>query len=148
MRKGGGVKSRQAVEQCFRRREGAGGAGAYLGQDDVQPGIDRRAIGQQFVDKAKSRRLCRIEPAAGQRETARGGRAEALEFTADRHTRFLDVPLKRLKVAPGILVAAIVRQNEIIIPYGNDVIKERDNVILIAYDTILSDLNEMVSSEE
>ena len=76
------------------------------------------------------------------------GRAEALEFTADRHTRFLDVPLKRLKVAPGILVAAIVRQNEIIIPYGNDVIKERDNVILIAYDTILSDLNEMVSSEE
>ena len=76
------------------------------------------------------------------------GRAEALEFTADRHTRFLDVPLKRLKVAPGILVAAIVRQNEIIIPSGNDVIKERDNVILIAYDTILSDLNEMVSSEE
>jgi trk system potassium uptake protein TrkA len=76
------------------------------------------------------------------------GRVEALEFTADRHTRFLDVPLKRLKVAPGILVAAIVRQNEIIIPYGNDVIKERDNVILIAYDTILSDLNEMVSSEE
>ena len=48
----------------------------------------------------------------------------------------------------SILVAAIVRQNEIIIPYGNDVIKERDNVILIAYDTILSDLNEMVSSEE
>ncbi|MEZ7872254.1 MAG: NAD-binding protein, partial [Eubacteriales bacterium] len=76
------------------------------------------------------------------------GRAEALEFTADRHTRFLDVPLKRLKVAPGILVAAIVRQNEIIIPYGNDVIKERDSVILIAYDIILSDLNEMVSSEE
>ena len=76
------------------------------------------------------------------------GRAEALEFTADSRTRFLDVPLKRLKVAPGILVAAIVRQNEIIIPYGNDVIKERDSVILIAYDTILSDLNEMVSSEE
>lgn len=76
------------------------------------------------------------------------GRAEALEFTADSHTRFLDVPLKRLKVAPSILVAAIVRQNEIIIPYGNDVIKERDSVILIAYDTKLSDLNEMVSSEE
>lgn len=76
------------------------------------------------------------------------GRAEALEFTADRLTRFLDVPLKRLNVAPGILVAAIVRQNEIIIPNGNDVIKERDSVILIAYDKILSDLNEMVSSEE
>lgn len=76
------------------------------------------------------------------------GRAEALEFTADSRTRFLNVPLKRLNVAPGILVAAIVRKNEIIIPYGNDVIKERDSVILIAYDTILSDLNEMVSSEE
>ncbi len=72
------------------------------------------------------------------------GRVEALEFTADSRTRFIDVPLKRLKIKPGILVAAIVRQNEIIIPYGNDMIRERDSVILIAYDTILSDLNDMV----
>ena len=76
------------------------------------------------------------------------GRAEALEFTADSHTRFINVPLKRLKVKPGILVAAIVRRNEIIIPYGNDVIREQDSVILISYDTILSDLNDMVEPED
>jgi len=75
------------------------------------------------------------------------GRAEALEFVADANTSFVEIPLRRLHIKPGILVAAIVRSNEIIIPGGNDVIKPRDSVILIAYETILSDLNDIVYPE-
>jgi trk system potassium uptake protein TrkA len=77
-----------------------------------------------------------------------GERVEAIEFTAGASTKFLDVPLKKLKVAEGALVAAIVRKNEIIIPHGNDAIKEGDSVILIAKDKKLADLNDIAELEE
>ncbi len=74
-----------------------------------------------------------------------GDRVEAIELTAGENTDFLDIPLKKLDIEKGILVAAIVRKNEIIIPHGNDVIKLNDSVILIAKDKKLSDLNEILS---
>lgn len=77
-----------------------------------------------------------------------GDRVEALEFTANRHTKFLDTPIKDLQVVGGVLIAAIVRKNEIIIPHGSDVIKARDNVIIIAKDQKLADLNDIVELEE
>lgn len=73
-----------------------------------------------------------------------GGQAEALEFTADEFTRFLNVPLKNLKLVPGVLVAAIVRRNNTIIPHGNDAIEAGDSVILIAKEKRLSDLNDIL----
>ena len=73
-----------------------------------------------------------------------GGQAEALEFTADKFTRFLNVPLKNLKIVPGVLVAAIVRRNNTIIPHGNDAIEAGDSVILIAKEKRLSDLNDIL----
>lgn len=77
-----------------------------------------------------------------------GDRVEALEFTANRQTKFLDTPIKDLQVVGGVLIAAIVRKNEIIIPHGSDVIKARDNVIIIAKDQKLADLNDIVELEE
>lgn len=77
-----------------------------------------------------------------------GDRVEVVEFTANKFTSFLDIPLKNLKVVGGVLVAAIVRKNEIIIPHGNDAIKIGDKVILIAKDKILTDLNDMVEQGE
>lgn len=77
-----------------------------------------------------------------------GDRVEVVEFTANTFTSFLDSPLKNLKVVGGVLVAAIVRKNEIIIPHGNDAIKIGDKVILIAKDKILTDLNDMVEQGE
>lgn len=73
---------------------------------------------------------------------------EAIQFTANKHTKFLDIPLKDLNILEGILVAAIVRKNEIIIPHGNDVIKADDNVILIVKDKKLTDLNDIIESRE
>ena len=37
-------------------------------------------------------------------------RVEAIEFTANEHTKFLDTPLRDLKIIKGILIAAIVRK--------------------------------------
>lgn len=72
------------------------------------------------------------------------GKAEALEFIAGQSTKFLNIPLKDLRLKKGILVAAIVRKNEIIIPHGKDVIKPGDSVILIVKDQRFSDFNDIV----
>ncbi|MDD2503876.1 MAG: Trk system potassium transporter TrkA [Clostridia bacterium] len=71
-------------------------------------------------------------------------KAEAIEFTANQFTKILDTPLSKLNIMAGILVAAIVRKHKIIIPHGNDVIKAGDNVILIAKEKKLIDLNDIV----
>jgi trk system potassium uptake protein TrkA len=73
------------------------------------------------------------------------GKAEAIEFVAGQTTRFLNIPLRDLKLKEGILVAGIVRKNEIIIPHGKDVIKLGDSVILIVKDNQFSDFNDIVA---
>lgn len=70
--------------------------------------------------------------------------AEAIEFTAKETTKFLDVPLKNLKLVDGVLLAALVRKNNIIIPHGDDSVKLGDGVILIAIDSKFNDLNDLV----
>lgn len=74
-----------------------------------------------------------------------GGKAEAVEFIANQTTKFLNIPLRNLKLVSGVLVAAIVRKNEIIIPHGKDVIKQGDSVILIVKDKQFSDFNDIIA---
>ena len=73
--------------------------------------------------------------------------AEALEFTISEATDFLGIPLKYLKMPQDVLVAVIVRKNEIIIPHGDDSIKLGDSVILIAKNRQIFDLNDIISVE-
>ncbi len=71
-------------------------------------------------------------------------KAEAIEFIARQSTLFLNIPLKDLKLKEGILVAAIVRKNDIIIPHGKDMIKLGDSVILIVKEKHFSDFNDII----
>ncbi|MDR1515035.1 MAG: Trk system potassium transporter TrkA [Synergistaceae bacterium] len=77
-----------------------------------------------------------------------GDRAEAIEFSANKSARLLGRPLKDLSLVSGVLVLAIVRKNEIIIPHGNDSIEENDSVILITKGRKLLDLNDILTGEE
>ena len=73
------------------------------------------------------------------------GEAEVLEFVANKATKFLNIPLKKLKLANGIIIGAIARRNDIIIPHGDDMIKQGDNVIVISIDKRISDFNEVIA---
>ncbi|GHU70603.1 hypothetical protein AGMMS49992_03220 [Clostridia bacterium] len=73
-----------------------------------------------------------------------GNQAEAIEFTANATTRFLDIPLRRLQLMPGVLVGVIVHKNEVIIPGGGDTIRAGDSVILFTKGLELTDLNEIL----
>ncbi len=73
-------------------------------------------------------------------------KAEVLEFIANKSTKFLNIPLKKLKLVDGLIIGAIARKSEIIIPHGDDMIKLGDNVIVISIDKRISDFNEVVAS--
>jgi trk system potassium uptake protein TrkA len=72
------------------------------------------------------------------------GEAEVAEFTANSSTKFLELKLKDLTIKEDMLIAAIVRNKKIIIPYGNDCIKSGDKVIVITKTGFISDLNDVM----
>jgi len=72
-------------------------------------------------------------------------RAEALEFIARANDPYIGVPLKDLTMRPGTLVAVIVRDRKVIVPFGNDHIEPGDTVIIIACESGLTDLNEVIT---
>ncbi len=69
---------------------------------------------------------------------------EALEFTVNSRCEYLDVPLRDVKSKKGILFAAIIRNNETIIPGANDCLKTNDSVIVITTNKFLDDLNDLL----
>ena len=75
------------------------------------------------------------------------GHAEAMDFTVAPSTRFLGVPLKDLHLKKGILLASIVRGQEIIIPEGSTCLLENDRVVIIARGGGILDLNDIYDDE-
>ena len=76
-----------------------------------------------------------------------GGEAEAIEFTVGLGTKHLGVPLKDLRLRPGVLLAVIVRGKDIIIPEGSSFLQEGDQVIIIARESGILDLNAIYAAE-
>lgn len=73
------------------------------------------------------------------------GKAEITEFIADSKCKFLNVKLKKLGLPKDVIIATIVRRDEIVIPHGNDFIKQGDRVIVIAKNKNITDLNDIAS---
>ena len=69
---------------------------------------------------------------------------EALEFHAKNNKKIINIPLKDLKLKKNILIAAIIRNDEIIIPSGNDFIALDDKVIVVTTNQFLEDLNQIL----
>ena len=71
-------------------------------------------------------------------------KVEALEFLVKNNKKLIDIPLKDLKLKENILIAAIIRKNEVIIPSGNDVISVDDKVIVVTTNQFLDELNDIL----
>jgi trk system potassium uptake protein TrkA len=59
------------------------------------------------------------------------GQAEAVEFVARSDMDVLNVPLKDLPLKSSVLIAAITRGRQCIIPNGNDTIQVGDHVVVV-----------------
>ena len=70
--------------------------------------------------------------------------AEALEFAVLSDCSLIGIPLKEMKLKPNFLIAGIIRGKDTIIPSGEDKILEGDRVIVVAADTHLYDLSDIL----
>ena len=75
------------------------------------------------------------------------GKAEALEFNVREDARLVRIPLKDLRFKPNILIAVLVRDQEIIIPEGSTFLQAGDRVIVISKDSGIRDLNDIYRDE-
>ena len=69
---------------------------------------------------------------------------EALEFIAKSNSKVINTPLRELKLKKNILIAAIIRENVVIIPKGTDIIQENDAIIVITKDLMLDELSDIL----
>lgn len=73
-----------------------------------------------------------------------GSEVEALEFSVNDKSKVLGKAIKDLKVKKDIIIACIIRGDEVLIPGGNDIIKPLDKVIIITpASKMLGDINEI-----
>ena len=72
------------------------------------------------------------------------GKVEALEFVAQAGAPYIGRPLKELTIRKNTRVAVIVRHGRVIVPFGNDHIEAGDSVIIVASESGLGDLNEVI----
>ena len=72
------------------------------------------------------------------------GKAEAIEFIARKGDSYIGIALKDLNTRPGNLVAVILHQGKVIVPFGDDRIDAGDHVVIISKESGIGDLNEVL----
>ena len=71
-------------------------------------------------------------------------KVEAVEFTVKENKKLNNICFKDLKLKPNTLVAAIIRNGEVIIPSGMDQMQLNDNVIVVTTNQYLNDLENIL----
>ena len=68
---------------------------------------------------------------------------EALEFIVNDKTKYLNQPLMKIDFKKNILIAAILRNDTMIVPNGHDTLQAGDRIIIITAHTRLQNLNDI-----
>lgn len=76
------------------------------------------------------------------------GQAELMEIVAHSHMKLLDKPLSELNLPGGMLIAAIHRGQQVIIPKGDTKIEWNDRVILVSLLSEIADLESLLKNKD
>lgn len=77
--------------------------------------------------------------------TLADGRAEALELQVFEDKRFTSIPLRELKLKPGILIVGIIRGGRSIVPDGDTVILPEDRIVVVTSSGAVRDIEDMLA---
>lgn len=72
-----------------------------------------------------------------------GGQIEALEFNISDEFHGAGIPLKDLNINGDTLIVAIIHNNQVVFPGGNDAIEIGDNVIVVSKSQQFRSINEI-----
>ncbi len=75
------------------------------------------------------------------------GQAEIMEIVAHSHMTMIGVPLSQLNLPDGVLIAAIHRGQQVIIPNGDTVIEWNDRVIILSLLSEIGDMEKLLKSK-
>ncbi len=73
------------------------------------------------------------------------GKVEASEFIVRAHSKIIGKPLSELKLKDDVLISAIIRGTNVIIPRGYDMIEEGDSVIVVSAVMGLHDITDILA---
>ena len=72
------------------------------------------------------------------------GKAEALEFIIHQKSPVSGIPLEKLDIKENILIACIIRGNDVIVPRGKDSINAGDHVIVVTKNSGFTDITDIL----
>jgi trk system potassium uptake protein TrkA len=75
----------------------------------------------------------------------KGEHAEAIEAEALETSDIVDIPISKIKFPKGALIGAIVRDDEIIIPRGQTLIKAKDRLIIFALQKVIPQIEKLLT---
>lgn len=70
--------------------------------------------------------------------------AEALEFAVHDNPEFAGKALKDISLKAGVLIAAVIRGKNLVVPNGGTVLKGNDLVILVTTQELVSSLDDVL----
>ena len=111
-----------------------------MGLDSI---ISTKTVACNDILRVVRSRSSRANAAVQRMYRLMNGQAEALEFIAQAGDKYIHVPLKDLKVIPDALIAVIVREGLVKVPFGNDTIEVGDYVVVISRKAGLSALGQV-----
>lgn len=82
-----------------------------------------------------------MTPAALNVDDFAGGKIRLFEAKIDKHSQWLNIPLKNLKLPEGVLAGLIHRDHQMIIPHGNDVFQVHDSAYFIGFPEAIEKLS-------
>ena len=74
-----------------------------------------------------------MTPAALDVDEFAGGKVRLFEVKIDKHSKYVDIPLKNLNLPTGVLAGLIFRDHQMIIPHGDDALQVQDNAYFIGF---------------
>lgn len=72
-----------------------------------------------------------------------GGLGSMIELVVKKKTNVVDVPLSRVRLPKQMLIGAIVRDDKLIIPKGEDRIRIGDNIVIFTIRSVLADVKKI-----
>ena len=111
-----------------------------MGLDSI---ISTRVVACNTILRTVRSRASRSFAAVERMYRLMNGQAEALEFIAQVGDDYIHVPLRDLQVIRDALIAVIVRDGQVMVPFGNDTIEAGDYVVVISRRAGLSNLREV-----
>ena len=75
------------------------------------------------------------------------GRAEALEFYIKETSEVTGVPLLKMRLKKDLLICSITRGNQVIIPSGQDELREGDYVVVVTTHSRMGDIKDILEDE-